>query len=164
MTSSLTLNNSYAYDFVITFTFKSLLICFGFFCIHYSADAQGKKEIEISGFTVEINNEKIDYDLTIQEEIVDLEPKDIVVFQNYDFTYVVEFRFKRSGNRIKVRRISEVRLKDGTRIRGNRKKEVQFMSASAPGLFEFPVAENIVLNKGMYSTFFVSYRVNVKYV
>ena len=136
----------------------ALILCFGI--IH----AQQKKDLLISGFKVEIDNNKVDYSKSIDEQIIDFEPKKIAIYQNNDFTYQVEFLFKRKGNRIKVRRISEVVLTDGTILKGNRKKEVQFMSSSAPGYFEFPVAENIVLDKTKYSTFFISYRVKVTYL
>lgn len=141
---------------------KVLLATILSFCCALAA-AQETKEINIWKFKVEVNNQQIDYDQTISDHIVDFEAKEIVVYKHTDFSYVVEFLFKRKGNRIKVRRISRVVMNDGTVINGNRKKEVQFMSSSAPGEFEFPVAENIVLDKASYSTFFISYRVKVTY-
>jgi hypothetical protein len=142
---------------------KTLLLCFSLTAATNLLSAQDQKELTLSGFTVEVNNNKVDYDETISETLTDLEPKAIRVFDGDDLDYLVEFRFKRDGKRIKVRRSSEVLLSDGTRVKGNTKKEVQFMSASAPGEFEFPVAENIVLDKKNYSTFFISYRTKVKY-
>jgi hypothetical protein len=125
--------------------------------------AQDNKVITLSGFTVEINNKQQEYEQSISSMIDDLAPLTLLVYEGEGFRYLVEFRFKGDGKRIKVRRTSQVLLSDGTRVKGNTKKEVQFMSSSAPGIFEFPVAENIVLDKKNYSTFFVSYRAQVKY-
>ena len=127
------------------------------------ANGQDTRKITLSNFTVEVNQGRIEYDRIISDEVVDLEEKSIHVFKHEDFEYNVQFRFKRDGNRIKVRRKSEVILSDGKVIKGKTKKEVQFMSASAPGEFEFPVAENFVLDKDQISTFFISYRTKVNY-
>jgi len=142
---------------------KYFIIGLTYLCIITSVKAHENMTLKISDFTVEINNKEIAVDKIIDDIIVDLEPKTIIIFQNDELTYQVEFLFKRSGNRIKVKRRSTVLMPDGGAISGNSKKEVQFMSSSAPGNFEFPVAENIVLDKNTYSTFFISYRVQVKY-
>ena len=128
-----------------------------------SSFAQDQKKVRFSKFKIEINNNQQAAEELIEDVIVDFEPKVITLFSNDDLRYQVELLFKRKGNRIKVRRDSEIVLSDGTVLKGNRKKEVQFMSSSAPGEFEFPVADNIVLNKEQYATFFISYRINVSY-
>ena len=135
-----------------------LILVFG------TAFGSGNKDLTISGIQVEIDNKKVNYDKSISKQLIDFESKEIIVYQDKERSYLVDFLYKRRGNRIKLRRKSKIILSNGSILRGNTKKEVQFMSSSAPGYFEFPVAENIVLDKKAYSTFFISYTVRVTYL
>ena len=140
-----------------TFISMSLILCV------IVAFGQNTHELKLMEFKVEIDNKELDSPGMIEETLSELNPKTVTVYKNNDLSYQVEFKFKRDGKRIKIRRTSQIILKDGTVVKGNRKKEVQYMSASAPGTFDFPVAENIVLDKTKYATFFISYKASVKY-
>jgi len=143
---------------------KKLLVVTFLILVFGTVIGSGNKDLTISGIQVEIDNKKVDYDKSISKQLIDFESKEIIVYKDKKRSCLVEFLYKRRGNRIKLRRKSKVILSNGSILKGNRKKEVQFMSSSAPGYFEFPVAENIVLDKTAYSTFFISYTVRVTYL
>lgn len=120
------------------------------------------RQFELVDFKIEFDNNSLSKNDTLFV-IQDLEPRAFQIYSNTDITYYIEFKFKVDGERIKVRRKSWLLDAQGNTIKGNTKKEVQFMKASAPGVFEFPVAENIVVDKTNFKTFFISYRTKVTY-
>ena len=142
---------------------RFLLIILILFIKLPDANAQDTRKITLSDFTVELNQDKIDFDEIINDVLPYNEDRFIPVIMHDGIQYKVQFRFKRNGNRIKIRRKSMVILSDGRILNGKTKKEVQFMSTSVPGAVEFPVAENFVLDKEQFSTFFISYRTKVNY-
>ena len=138
---------------------SALIICSGI-VLHAQ---EGKNVLTLHKFSVEVNGESVDLDTTINVVLVKDVMKDILIYTSKNVSYHAEFTYKFKGRRAKLVRRTYALLPDGKKVYSKKKKDMQELKVSVPGLIKGKSAESILYNKHAMGSIFVSFMYEYNY-
>lgn len=140
--------------------FLSALIISSVFILHAQEE---KNVLTLNKFSVELNGDKIVLDTTINVILVKDIMKDILIYSTNTVSYHAEFTYKFKGRRAKLVRRTYALLPDGKRVYSKKKKDMQELKVSVPGMIKGKSAESILYNKHAMGSIFVSFMYEYNY-
>lgn len=119
--------------------------------------------LKISDLYVEVNGEKMELEEVPEVILTEGIMSPVIIFEKNGLRYSHEFTYKKGSNRLKlVRRGYALRSGNETKF-GKKKKDMQEIKTSIPGVLSKKVTENIVLDKENLESIFVSFNYELNY-
>ncbi len=120
--------------------------------------AQNERDVlTLTNFKIEVDGSEIDFDTTINVVLVKDVLNDILIYKSDQLSYYAEFTYKHKGRRAKLVRHTYALLTDGKKVYSKRKKDMQELKVSVPGMIKGKSAESILYNKSLMRSIFVSF-------
>ncbi|MCP4911119.1 MAG: hypothetical protein GY907_10485 [Bacteroidetes bacterium] len=112
--------------------------------------------IESNGKTIIVENPII---VQLQQNVL----KDVFICKTDFVSYHAEFTYKFEGRRVKLVRRTYAKLSNGKRIYSKKKKDMQELKVSVPGMIKGKSSESILYSKKTMGSIFVSFKYNFNY-
>lgn len=119
--------------------------------------------IVLNNFLIEVDGNQVEFDTVFTYKVQKDHMLNKIIFDNGDIKYGVEFTYKFKGRRVKLTRRTYALLSDGKMVYSKRKKDMQELKVSVPGIIAGVSAESILYNKATMGSIFVSFKYNFKY-
>ncbi len=120
-------------------------------------------EIVLSSFDIELNGNNLVIDTTISAVLVPDVTTNVILYEEDFVLYGAEFTYKYKGKRAKLVRRTYALLPDGKKVYSKKKKDMQELKVSVPGVFKGKSAESILYAKKTMGYIFVSFNYEYSY-
>ena len=122
-----------------------------------------KNILTMEDFSIESNGKIIIVENPISVQLQKDVPKDIFICKTNFVSYHAEFTYKYKGQRVKLVRRTYAKLSNGKKVYSKKKKDMQELKVSVPGVVKGKSSESILYSKKTMGSIFVSFNYSFSY-